>query len=82
MVLISQETSLQPFFPKFLIFKRDFIYLFLERREGREKEMERNIDVWLPLARPLLGTWPQPRHVPCLGIEPVTLWFSSWHSIY
>ena len=32
-------------------------YVFLERREGREKE-ERNINVWLPLARPQLGTWP------------------------
>ena len=24
---------------------KDFIYLFLERREGREKKRERNIDV-------------------------------------
>ena len=31
------------------IFK-DCIYLFLERREGREKERERSISVWLPLA--------------------------------
>ena len=23
-----------------------------------EKERERNINVWLPLTRPLLGTWP------------------------
>ena len=30
------------------------IYLFLERGERREKERERNINVWLPLAR----TWP------------------------
>ena len=37
-----------------LFFKR--FYLFLER--GRERERERNIHVWLPLARPLLGTWP------------------------
>ena len=28
-------------------------YLFLERGEGRE----RNINVWLPLERPLLWTW-------------------------
>ena len=40
-----------------LLFK-DFIYLFLERGEGREKERERNINVWLPLAFPLLGAWP------------------------
>ena len=38
-------------------FKKDFIYLFLERGEGKEKERERNTD-WLPLARPQLGTWP------------------------
>ena len=41
-----------------LFFKKDFIYFFLEIEEGREKERERNISVWLPLMRPLLGTWP------------------------
>ena len=30
-------------------FKDLFTYLFLEREEGREKERERNINVWLPL---------------------------------
>ena len=40
------------------------ISLFLERGEGRRKERERNINVWLPLKHPLLGTWPQLRHVP------------------
>ena len=39
-------------------FKKKNIYLFLERREGREKERERNISVSLPLVYPLLGTWP------------------------
>ena len=38
-------------------FFKDFIYLLLETGEGREKERERNINVWFPLARPLLGTW-------------------------
>ena len=33
-----------------LFFKKDFIYLFSDRREGKEKERERNISVWLPLA--------------------------------
>ena len=41
------------FFKKIL-----FIYLFLEREEGKEKERVRNINVWLPLTCPLLGTWP------------------------
>ena len=41
----------------FISFK-DFIYLFLDKGEGREKKRERNIKVWLPLMCPLLGTWP------------------------
>ena len=31
----------------FVVFFKDFIYLFLDRGEGREKERERNIHVWL-----------------------------------
>ena len=40
----------------YFIFKK-FYLLFLEWGRG-EKERERNINVWLPLIRPLLGTWP------------------------
>ena len=40
----------------YLFFKR--FYLFLERGEGKEKERGRNIDAWLPLTWPPLGTWP------------------------
>ena len=36
-------------------FLKDFIYLILERGEGREKERKRNINVWLPLAHPNWG---------------------------
>ena len=44
----------QSFFLKIIL-----IYLFiLEREEGREKDRKGNINVWLPLALPLLGTWP------------------------
>ena len=43
---------------KDLFFKKDFIYLILDRGEGREEERERNINVWLPFTYPLLGTWP------------------------
>ena len=33
-------------------------YLFIFRERGRKGERERNINVWLPLKHPLLGTWP------------------------
>ena len=46
------------FFKQWVFFKDFFIYLFLERKEGREFEKERKIYVWLPLVCPLLGTWP------------------------
>ena len=39
-------------------FKKDFMYLFSEGEKGKEKEWERNVNVWLPIAYPLLGTWP------------------------
>ena len=43
----------------FLFYLVYFLFcLFLDRGERREKERERNINVWLPLAHPLLGTWP------------------------
>ena len=37
--------------------KRFYVFIFIQR--GRERE--RNISVWLPLAHPLLGTWPATR---------------------
>ena len=56
----------KPTFRIIYIFIR--FYLFLERREGREKEREtsmceRDVD-WLPLMCPQLGTWPATQHVP------------------
>ena len=42
-----------------ILYLNDFIYLFLERGEGKEKKRERNINVWLPLMHHLLGTWPE-----------------------
>ena len=48
----------------FLLFL-DFVYLFLERGEGREKKRERNISAWLLLTHPLLGTWPRPTTQAC-----------------
>ena len=42
----------------FFIYFKYFTYLFLERGEGKEKERETNISVWVPIMCPLLGTWP------------------------
>ena len=33
----------------YFLFFKDFIYLFIDRGEGKEKARERNIYVWLPL---------------------------------
>ena len=34
-------------------------YLFIFRGEkGEEIQREKNVNVWLPLEHPLLGTWP------------------------
>ena len=41
-VLSGRLTGLNSFI---LFFTKDFIYLFLERGEGKEKERERNMDV-------------------------------------
>ena len=48
-----------------------FICFFLEG--VREGERERNINVWLPLVRPLLGTWPATQARALTGNQPVTL---------
>ena len=65
----------------YFLFFKDFLHLFLEEK-GREGERERNINVWLPFASPHWGPGPHLRHMPWLGIEPVTLWFTGLHSIY
>ena len=52
----------------------NFIYLFLGK--GR-RERGRDINVWLPLVCPQWGPGLQPRHVPWLGTELVTLWFAG-----
>ena len=54
----SLRKSNKRVFKEGILFSKDFIYLFIFREKGREGKRERNINVWLPLARPLLGTWP------------------------
>ena len=53
-VMLESEPLLILKIMKYIFFFKDFIYWFSERREGRE----RNINVWLLLKHPILGTWP------------------------
>ena len=59
----------------------DFLSLFLDIGEGKVNERERNINVWLPLAHPPLGTQPIAKHVPLSRIKPATPWLAGWCSV-
>ena len=50
--------------------------------KGREEEREKPLCVVASHTRPLLGPGLQPRPVPWQGMEPMTLWFTGWHSIH
>ena len=58
-----------------------FFFKILDRGEGKEKERETALCACLSHV-PYWGPGLQPRHVPCLGIEPATLWYTGWHSIH
>ena len=57
---------------------KDFIYLFLERGEEREK----SIMCGCLLCTFNWGAGPQPKHAPWLGTELPILWFTGRHSIH
>ena len=52
---MPQTSVLELFF--YSLFFKDF-YLFIFRDRGREGEREVNMNVWLPLVHPLLGSGP------------------------
>ena len=61
------------------LFLEKRFYLFLERGEGREKERERHVNVWLPLVCPLLGTWPATKACALTGnatSNPLVRWLA------
>ena len=66
----------------FGFFFKGFIYLFLERGEGKEKKRERNINVWLHLVHPLLGTWPATQAWALDWNRTGDLWFTDPRSIH
>ena len=61
-----------------LFLNKDFIYLLFRQRGkgGRKRGRETSMRVCLSCT-PYWGPGLQPRHVPPLGIKPVTLWFSG-----
>ena len=69
---VSQKSSLnwRSFFKKIL---------FIFRERGREGERERNINVWLPLMHPLLGTWLACNPGMCPDWEP-NPWPFGWQA--
>ena len=70
-------------FFEFLFWKKKiiFVYFFREGKGDRKKGRRTSMcGCFLNAPRQELG--PQPRHVPWLGIEPVTLWFAGWCSIH
>ena len=80
-----EDTNLQSItFHKiiFSFFFLDFIYLFLESREGREKERKETWRCGCLTHTPNWGPGPHPRHVLWLGIKLVTLWFAGPLSIH
>ena len=66
---------------EFYIFFKGLVYLFLERRERREKVRERNIDHLLLAHSQGGGPGQQPRHVSWLGIKLATFGSAGWHSV-
>ena len=70
------KTTYLNFRAQTLNFLKDFIYLFLERGEGKEKERERNID-WLFLTRDQTGGTTTQACVPTRNPPGVTLHFAG-----
>ena len=70
---LSQHLAWEPV----LNFFKGFIYLFLERGEGREKEGEETSMCAYLSPGPHWGHGSQPRHAPWLGLKPGTSWFAA-----
>ena len=65
-----------------IYFFLEILFIFREGLEGRRKRGRETSMCCCLLCAPYWGPGLQPRHVPWLGIEPVTLWFADQYSIY
>ena len=61
--------------------KRFYLFIFREGKGRRKRGRETSMCGCLSYT-PYWGPGPQPRHVPWLGIELATLWFTGPHSIH
>ena len=56
-----------------------FLIFIFREWVGREKESKTNINVLLPLAWPILGTWMANQAHALTGNWTASLWFTGWH---
>ena len=68
----THPSRLQGAYLPFFSFLRFYLFIFREREREGEKHQ----------CTPHWGPGPQPRHVPWLGIKPVTFWFAGPHSVH
>ena len=57
-------------------------YLFIFREEGSQGERGEKHQFVVASHAPYWGPGPKPRHVPWLGIKPVTFWFTGLYSVH
>ena len=69
-------------FTVIIIFKKDFIYLFLEWETQREREGKKYQYVVASHAPPTGDLVHNPGMCPRLGIKPATLWFTGWRLVH
>ena len=65
----------------FFFLKRFYLFIFRERETEGEREGEKHQYV-VASCEPPGGDCLKPRHVPRLGIQSTTLWFTGQHSIH
>ena len=82
-VLLLKDTILVVLisFSFLFFFLRFCLFIFREGKKRRKRGREIAMCSCLS-PTPYWGPGPQPRHVSWLGMEPVTLWFTGWHSLH